>query len=232
MKIPPNPSGLGCEAALTGGLRVLPLLRAYVYIDGLNLYYGALKNTRYKWLNLAEMCRLLLPGDDIRCIKYFTAIVNARTHDPDAPTRQQVYLRALRTIPNLSIYLGHFLTHEVWMPHASSKTDPPKNVRVIKTEEKGSDVNLATHLLRDAFRGEFELATVVSNDSDLLEPIRVVGQELALPVGILNPHEKPSRALLPHVRFIKRIRPGLLAKCQFPIQLADKNGTFHKPKSW
>jgi uncharacterized LabA/DUF88 family protein len=207
-------------------------LRAYVYIDGLNLYYGALKNTRYKWLNLEEMCRLLLPGDDIRSIKYFTAIINARPHDPDAPTRQQVFLRALRTIPKLSIHLGHFLAHEVWMPLASSTSNPPQNVRVIKTEEKGSDVNLATHLVRDGFRGEYEVAVVVTNDSDLLEPIRVVGRELALPVGILNPHRKPSRALLPHVKFMKKIRPGLLAKCQFPDQLTDKDGTFRKPKSW
>ncbi len=210
----------------------MPLLRAHVYIDGLNLYYGALKNTRYKWLNLAEMCRLLLPNDDIRRIKYFTAIISARPHDPDAPTRQQVYLRALRTIPNLSIYLGHFLTHEVWMPDASSTSNPPRNVRVIKTEEKGSDVNLATHLVRDGFRGEYEVAVLVTNDSDLLEPMRVVNHDLGLPVGILNPHPKPSRALLPHARFIKRIRPGLLAKCQFPDQLTDNAGTFRKPSSW
>ncbi len=138
------------------------------------------------------MCRLLLPGDDIRTIKYFTAIVKARPHDPDAPTRQQIYLRALRTVPNLSIYFGHFLMHEVWMPDASSKSIPPRNVRVIKTEEKGSDVNLATHLVRDGFRGEYELAVLVTNDSDLLAPIRIVVKNLVCPSEFSTPIGKPA----------------------------------------
>ncbi len=71
-------------------------MRAYVYVDGLNLYYGALRNTPYKWLNLREMCRFLLPADRIEKINYFTAIVNARPHEPDAPTRQQIYESVVR----------------------------------------------------------------------------------------------------------------------------------------
>ncbi len=78
-----------------------------------------------------------------------------------------MYLRALGTLPNLFLHYGHFLTHNVWMPDASSKKKPPDHVQVIKTEEKGSDVNLATHLVRDGFRNEYELAVLVTNDSDL-----------------------------------------------------------------
>lgn len=88
--------------------------------------------------------------------------------------------------------------------------------RVIKTEEKGSDVNLATHLLIDGFDDAYELAVVVSNDSDLLEPIKVVTQRLGKPVGILNPHRVPSVALLRHAWFVKQIRGGVLARSQFP----------------
>ncbi len=207
-------------------------LRAYVYVDGLNLYYGALKGTPYKWLDLAQMCRLLLPGDDVRSIKYFTAIIRGRPHDPGAPTRQQMYLRALRTIRNLTIYFGHFLTQAVWMPDASSQSDPPRNVRVIKTEEKGSDVNLASHLLRDGFRGEYEVAVLVTNDSDLLEPTRIVTLELGFPVGILNPHRITSRVLTQHAKFVKKIRPGILARSQFPDRLTDLQGAFSKPVAW
>lgn len=210
----------------------LDTVRAYVYVDGLNLYYGAVKDTPYKWLNLAALCRLLLPNDDIVQIKYYTAIVDARADDPGAPTRQQFYLRALRTIPNLSIYFGHFLTHERWLSLVSPKPKRPKKVRVYKTEEKGSDVNLATHLVRDGFRNEYEVAVLLTNDSDLLEPIRVVRYELSLPVGVLNPHKKPSRALLPHVTFIKQIRRGQLARSQFADVLTDMKGTFSKPASW
>ena len=207
-------------------------MKAYVYVDGLNLYYGAVKGTPYKWLNLAALCRLLLPHDHIVQIKYYTAVVEARPDDPDAPTRQQFYLRALRTIPNLSIHYGHFLTQERTLPLVSPTLNGPRAARVFKTEEKGSDVNLATHLVRDGFRKEFEVAIVVTNDSDLLEPIRVVRHELGLPVGVLNPHPKPSRALLQHVSFVKQIRRGQLARSQFPDTLVDASGKFSKPSGW
>ena len=104
--------------------------------------------------------------------------------------------------------------------------------KVIKTEEEGSDVNLATHLLHDAHMGRFDIAVVVSNDSDLLEPIKIVRSELKKTVGILNPQQRPSRALLPHIDFIKQIRPGVLQASQLPPSLTDQNGIFTKPPSW
>jgi hypothetical protein len=82
-------------------------MRTHVYVDGFNLYYGALRGTAFKWLDIAEMCRLLLPAHDIRRIVYCTARVNGRPTDPEQPQRQQAYLRALRTIPNLDIVYGH-----------------------------------------------------------------------------------------------------------------------------
>jgi hypothetical protein len=70
-----------------------------VYVDAFNLYYGCLKGTPYRWLDLGALCRRLLPKDRINRIRYFTATVSARPDNPDAPQRQQVYLRALETIP-------------------------------------------------------------------------------------------------------------------------------------
>jgi uncharacterized LabA/DUF88 family protein len=206
--------------------------RTSIYIDGFNLYYGAVKNTPNKWLDVNRMCQLMLPKHNIHKIKYFTAHVNARPHDPDQPVRQQTFLRALRTIPHLEIILGHFLTNECMMLLAGCPPTAPQYVRVIKTEEKGSDVNLATHLLNDAYKKEYETAGVISNDSDLLEPIKIVRHELKLEVGILNPHKRPSRALLPHVSFIKQIRRGVLSASQFPAIMNDALGTFHKPPAW
>jgi uncharacterized LabA/DUF88 family protein len=204
-------------------------MKANVYVDGFNLYYGAVRNTPYRWLNIAAVCGLLLPRDQINQIKYFTALVSPRPHDPDQPTRQQTYLRALRTIPNLTIILGSFLTHDVMMPLA-----PPESgyVKVTRTEEKGSDVNLATHLLVDGYNDDYEIAIIVSNDSDLLAPIQVVSGQLRKPVGMLNPQKYPSRALLPRVKFLKQIRSGVLAKSQFPVTLMDARGRFSKPASW
>jgi hypothetical protein len=204
-------------------------MKTNVYVDGFNLYYGAIKGTPYRWLNPAEMCRLLLPHDQIRHIKYFTALVNPRPHDRDQRVRQETYLRALATLPQLSLIYGYFLTHEVTMPLAGGKGG---YARVIKTEEKGSDVNIAAHLLIDGFKNDYELAIVVSNDSDLLLPIRFVVEELHKPVGLLNPQKHPSVELSKYVTFIKQIRVGVLAKSQFPPTLTDHNGAFSKPASW
>jgi len=71
----------------------------------------------------------------------------------------------LQTIPHFEIIYGHFLAHEIYLPLVSN---PSQQVKVIKTEEKGSDVNLATHLVNDGHRGRYETAVLITNDSDLL----------------------------------------------------------------
>src|SRR5579863_4021109 len=201
-----------------------------VYVDGFNLYYGALKSSPFKWLDLAALCHRMLPGDTIQTIQYFTAILSARPGDPSLPTRQQIYLRALRTIPNLSISYGHFLTHPCRMVLTGS--NPPKKVWVDKTEEKGSDVNIASHLLRDGYNGAFEVAVLITNDSDLVEPVPIVRHQLNLPVGILNPHQQHSVGLKNEATFMKRIRQADIAACQFPNVMTDAKGQFHKPSKW
>jgi len=203
-----------------------------VYVDGYNLYYGCLKGTPYKWLDLAALCRHLLPRHSIQRIRYFTARVSA-LRDAQQPVRQEAYLRALQTIPGLTVHLGHFLTTTTRMPLAHPAPGGPRTVEVVKTEEKGSDVNLATYLLADAFRTDAEAFVVISNDSDLAEPIRLVGQELNMVVGILNPHRIASRALLrTKPTFTKTIRQGVLKASQFPAQIVDRDGTVTRPPEW
>jgi uncharacterized LabA/DUF88 family protein len=201
-----------------------------VYVDGFNLYYGCLKRTPYKWLDVGRLCATMLANDRIIGIKYYTARISARPGNPGAPTDQQIYLRALRTVPNLSITYGHFLTHSVLM--ALTGVTPTKRVWVDKTEEKGSDVNLASHLVRDAFEKAFQVAVLVTNDSDLAEPVRIVRHELNLPVGILNPHQQHSAELKRVATFLKRIRQSDLIASQFPALLNDAKGQIHKPPSW
>ncbi len=211
-----------------------------VYVDGFNLYYGALRGTPYRWLNLDALCTCLLPGHAVSQIKYYTARVRGLPHDPDKPRRQLAYLRALRTLPNVSIHFGHFLSHATYLPLASGDGNSPQYrpdgsldcVRVIRTEEKGSDVNLATHLLRDGFANLYDVAVVVSNDSDLVEPIRVVRADLGKKVGIINPHSHPSADLAANQDFMKQIRAGVLGASLFTPTLADASGTFNKPPSW
>lgn len=203
--------------------------KTYVYVDGFNLYYGQLKGTNLKWLNIEELCKNLLPKNDVVAIKYFTARIKSRPGDPQQANRQQIYFRALRTLPTVSIHYGHFLTNEVMMPTANGR---PKFVKVKKTEEKGSDVNIASHILMDAFKREFEVAVVLSNDSDLLTPISMVRQEFRKTVGVINPHKKQSRELLREASFVKSIRKGVVKVSQFPEELTDATGKFRRPKEW
>lgn len=208
-------------------------MRVNVYVDGFNLYYGALKGTPYRWLDLHSLCRRLLPRDEINRIRYFTARVAARPDDPDGPVRQDAYLRALATISGLSIHYGEFRVTTVRMPIAHPSPGAPRTVEVIKTEEKGSDVNLASYLLLDAVRRDCELAAVVSNDSDLCEPIRIVKDELGVPAGLINPHRNASNSLLAlRPLFVKHVRRGPPSVSQFPEKLTDAHGEVRKPARW
>lgn len=184
---------------------------ANVYVDGFNLYYGCLKGTSYKWLDLEALCRLLMPNYDVRRIRYFTARISGRQDRPGSPTRQDTYLRALANLPKVTIHYGKFMQSTVRMPLAAPQPRGPKTVEVIKTEEKGSDVNLATYLLLDSFSKDSDIAVLITNDSDLCEPIRVVQQDFDVPVGLIIPHSRPSQALRRlNPVFVKQIRSGPL----------------------
>ncbi len=129
----------------------------------------------------------------------------------------------------------HFFSHPVRMPPLTPLPNGVRTVEVLRTEEKGSDVNLATYLLVDVFEGEYEVAVVVSNDSDLVEPIRIVRSKLGIPVAVLNPQKDPlktSCALVNSASLYRRIRMGALAASQFPPTLTDSTGSFRKPSEW
>lgn len=219
-------------------------MKTNVYIDGLNLYYRAVRGTQYKWLDIDALVKKMCPQNIICKIKYFTSIVSSRPNDPRQSTRQQIYLRALRTFPNIEIIEGHFLTSKVRMPLVTPSLKGPNTAEVWRTEEKGSDVNLAVHLLNDAHNKDYEVAIVVSNDSDLGEAIRIVTQDINLKVGVVFPAGaidprtgtryklRKSQTLLKYASFIRQIRPGVLSLSQLPNTLTDANGTFHKPPEW
>ena len=214
-------------------------MRSNIYIDGFNLYYGSVKNTPYKWLDLAKLCNTLLPGLQINRIRYFTARAKSLPHDPQIPVRQDIYFRALRTIPNLTIHEGHFVGWPVLMPQYPfaypSKAMQPQKVQVYKIEEKGSDVNLAAYLLDDCFTNDFDEAVVISNDSDLALPIELVTTKYRKGVWVINPHPKQKLSgdlVKVATSYMRTINRSVLAACQFPPTLADTKGKFSKPPTW
>lgn len=220
-------------------------MRTIVYVDGFNLYYRLLKHRAHlKWVNpklLAERC--LDPQNLVTQVRYYTARVSGRT-DPTSPARQQIYLDALATVPEISVHMGSFLSstkyaglvHPPQFKPATPLQMPlpwPDVVKVHKTEEKGSDVNLACHLLLDAFRGAFDVAAVLSNDSDLVEPIRIATKELRKIVGLLSPVPNPTSELQRFSSFVRRISAGDLAAAQFPNPILRADGSqLAKPFEW
>lgn len=157
------------------------------YVDGFNLYYRALKDTPFRWLDLLKLAETLFPDDEIRRVRYFTALLNQRPDNPDQPARQLTYLRALETLPGLEFHYGVFRPRIKTRRLAELIPGVPEYVRIIDSEEKGTDVNLATRLLIDGFTEAYEQAVVVSNDSDLASPMRYVRDELGYKVAVVNP---------------------------------------------
>jgi hypothetical protein len=221
---------------------ISPMARTIVYIDGFNLYYRALKGTAHKWLDIAAMSAACLPtGYQIQAINYYTAHISGRL-DPTAPARQKTYLRALETLPKVAIYYGNFLVTKKWSglvqpldfrpPFTLPAGAAPVVARVWKTEEKGSDVNLGVHLVRDGFKGAFDVAAVLTNDTDLVEPIRIVTKEIRLPVTLLTPCARPATSLVNVSTAVRHIQP-YLGPCQLPNSVSIPGRTaITKPESW
>lgn len=180
-------------------------------------------------------------GYQIQAINYYTARVTGRL-DPTAPGRQNTYLQALGTLPKVAIYYGNFLVTTKWSelvqppdfrpPFILPPGAAPKTARVRKTEEKGSDVNLGVHLVRDAFKGAFDVAAVLTNDTDLVEPIRIVTKENGLPVTLLTPCGRPATSLVDVSTAVRHIQP-YLGPCQFPnLVSVPGHAAISKPASW
>lgn len=211
-----------------------------VYIDGFNLFNGAVKGTTYKWLDLGTLCQTLLPSHKINKIRYFTAKVLPFAHKPQAPQKQQMYLRALATLPNVIIHQeGYFSSRAVLLPQfplAYVRRDKgPQCVQVQRMEEKRTDVDLATYLLVDCLDNDFNEAVVISNDSDLCLPILMVTKKYGKNVTVINPHRSSgmsgqlARAATTHLR---TINSSVLRRCQLPATLTDAAGTITKPSDW
>ena len=205
-----------------------------VYIDGFNLYYRALKGTPFRWLDLRRLSQALFPSDTIHRISYFTALVSARPDNPGLTERQLIYLRALTTLADLEVYYGTFRSGVIRRPLVEPIPGLPAKVLVRNSEEKGSDVNLATRLLVDGFNGEYEQAVIVSNDADFAGAMQYVRDELGLKVTLVNPDRRNAspKHLSSSATYVKRLWKSHLRRSQFPDTLTDAVGLIRKPVGW
>lgn len=208
------------------------MAKSIVYIDGLNLYYGALKGTRDKWLDLEKYFTKLRQDDDIQKIKYFTARVQSR----DANKRQAAYLRALTSLSLLEIIEGKFKMKEVQCTHLQCTF---AGRRIFKCpEEKRTDVNIAIHLLDDAVNGLCDTHIIVSGDSDLVPAVEMV--KLRAPdhrIIVYVPARNQIRGAATELRLVadrdRTLPTALISRCQLPTKVVLSGSTVvEKPPSW
>ena len=144
-----------------------------------------------------------------------------------------MYLRALATLPNVQVYYGAFRSGVKRRPLAVPVPGLPSHVLVRDSEEKGSDVNLATRLLVDGFAGTYEQAAVMSNDADFVGAMRYVRDGLGLRVTLVNPDagNASPRELSDAATYVKRLWRSHLRR-SLPGTLIDEVGTIRKPADW
>jgi len=218
-------------------------MRTYVYIDGLNLFYGILKGTPYKWLDIKSLCEKLLPEEcDIQAINYYTAMMRG---SPEKVERQLVYLEALRNhIPEFKYILGRHQNIPKLLPraipagydkHGNPKYKPGNKILVLKSEEKKSDVNLAVDMLDDAWRKKYDCAVLISNDSDLA-PALYATRRLHKRIGLATTTIKPTGNLQKLCDFHRHITNHLVKSSQLPDEIEivgkDPKQYITKPDAW
>lgn len=219
--------------------------RTRLYIDGFNLYYGAIRRNRAHWLDLEAFGRHLNDGEAVDHIVYCTAMVSASADDPDGPNRQDAYHRALRAgCPSVEILKGNFASRIKTLPVARCCESPPCCALVDVWEEKGSDVNLGTRLVHDAHCGRFDQALVVTGDSDLAEPVRLVVHEVKLPVYVWNPRgsqndtppstkrRRGGSKLRMFATGYATIPDDAVTQSQLPSPLVVNGMIYRKPAKW
>jgi len=215
--------------------------KTIIYIDGFNLYYGLLRFSHCKWLDVVSFASSLLPRPEeheIIDIKYFTARVNYDPAEPTAQMRQSVYLSALAAYrPQLKIIEGYYKRFRARYPFAKEPCKSCPKVpfaTVWKTEEIRSDVNIASQMFIDHIERNFDCIVLVSGDTDLIAPLYYLKKSTGKSVIVFNPHERPSEELRAVSTYYKHIPRDLPAKCQLPdiIPVGTNGRMIHRPAAW
>jgi len=202
-----------------------------VYVDGFNLYYGALRNSPNRWLNLERYFTLLRQQDQIQRICYFTA----RHSDPPS-AKQATYLRALATLPRVRVIEGRFKERETRCRVITCAFAGDKLFRT--PIEKRTDVNIALQMLDDAYQEVCDTFVLVSGDSDLVPAVELVKTRFPEKTTIVYvPTRSAIRGAAVELRTSahrhRSLPLELLRKAQFPANVPDgRGGTITKPLGW
>ncbi len=199
--------------------------RVIVYVDGFNLYFGMVEAglDNCKWLNLLSLVQDLLKYNQVLVdVKYFTSRVS---NNPDKQKRQTSYIEALESV-GVKIYYGHY---------QSSSIECNRCGNIWQTyNEKMTDVNIATHMIMDAYKDLYDMAMLISGDSDLVPPIKEVHQNFKNKrVMVAFPPKRHNNSVSLVARGSLTIGRKKLVDNQFPDEVQKKDGYIIKiPVSW
>ena len=230
-------------------------MKTRIYIDGYNLYYGCLKRTPYKWLDIFKLFDdYILPSsaskahtNDNLSIKFFTAnIVEKAATSKDSLADQQAYHRALTfnsSNGQLEIIKGYYSVN----PTRAFKIDekePKKHpneceyVDIWKLEEKQTDVNIAVEALFDVFTDDsIEQIVFVTNDTDLERALEKIKSLNKVKIGLVIPTTDnvryPNEKLDIHADWTRRnISIDELKQSQLPRVIQGGRKPVSKPIGW
>ena len=226
-------------------------MRTKVYVDGYNLYYGCLKGTEHKWLDLYVLFKnWILPSSapletELVGIKFFTAPIQAKAAKADDSVSSQArYHQALknRYSAEIEVVRGYY-TMDTVNAKVVDLTNPERRFRecettlVWKLEEKQSDVNLALHAYHDAITSSVEQVVIVTNDTDIAPVVEMLKKHTSVTVGVVIPTRKhvryPNGELTKHADWTRtHITDEELAGSQLPPVVMGKRKPTIKPESW
>lgn len=227
-----------------------------VYVDGYNLYYGRLRGTAFKWLDLVKLFDDLLAqrdqNENLAKVYLFTApaLATFASHGNASVEAQAAYHRALQTKYGErfeTIYGTHSFDRSgtllpVYVP--GQPFDRTQRTRVWKLEEKKTDVNLALHMYRDACKGLYDRMILVSNDSDAEPTLEALRSDFPdIMRGVVMPirpvisgvaaHRRPSGSLAKHADWtLAHLDDDALAAAQLPAIVPTKKKPIRKPAHW
>lgn len=203
--------------------------RVIAYVDGFNLYFGMKEKgwKRYYWLNIKTLVQNLLKSDQrlIR-VKYFTSRVSSTRMDPQKHKRQNTYLEALMTVKKMEIHYGHYLDNPITCFRCGN--------RWIDHDEKMTDVNIATHLMLDAFDNKYDTSLLISGDSDLCGTVNAIKHRFKRKrIIVAFPPARYSEALANVANASLTIGRKKIADSQFSKDVSKADGfVLTRPTSW
>jgi uncharacterized LabA/DUF88 family protein len=200
--------------------------RVVAYVDGFNLYFGLRSKgwRRYYWLDIRLLAQnLMKTSQQLIGTKYFTARIAA---PPDKEKRQSTYIEALETLTDFQIFYGKYQLNPRQCSSCGFQDEVPS--------EKMTDVNIAVEILKDAYQDRFDVALLISADSDLVPPVNTVRELFPKKrVVVASPPGRHSVALADSADGSLFIGHAKIAQSLLPEEVEKADGyILRRPESW